>query len=136
MILICASLSAWRVNYRGQGMDLIDLINEGNSGLIRAVETFDETKNFKFVSYAIWWIREAILKALADQSRHVRLPVNVVGAIYKMSKAEERLMQRLKRRPRWEEVIDTCNYDEGLAETAAYYRPATDVDRLLLRREP
>jgi len=106
-------------NYRGQGMDLADLINEGNSGLIRAVERFDERKNFRFVSYAIWWIREAILKALADQSRHVRLPVNVVGSIYRMSRKQEQLMQRLKREPRWEEVIDACRYSEELARRLA-----------------
>ena len=103
-------------NYRGQGMDLADLINEGNRGLIRAVESFDETKNFKFVSYAVWWIRESILKALADQSRNVRLPVNVVGLIYRMSRTQEVLMQRLKREPRWEEVIEACRYSEEVAK--------------------
>ena len=106
-------------NYRGRGLDLADLINEGNSGLIRAVESFDETKNFRFVSYAIRWIREAILKALADQSRHVRLPVNVVGSIYRMSRTQELLMQRLKREPRWEEVIEACHYNKQLAKRLA-----------------
>ena len=101
-------------NYQGQGMDLADLINEGNRGLIRAVETFDEKKNFKFVSYAVWWVREAILKALADQSRHVRLPINVAGAIYKIAKTEERLLQRHQRQLRWEEIGDTCGFSEDL----------------------
>jgi RNA polymerase primary sigma factor len=106
-------------NYCGQGMDLADLINEGNSGLIRAVESFDESKNFRFVSYAIWWIREAILKALANQSRPMRLPVNVVGSIYRMSRTQEMLMQRLKREPRWDEVIEACRYSNDLARRLA-----------------
>ncbi len=103
-------------NYRNQGMDLADLINEGNRGLIRAVESFDETKNFRFVSYAVWWIRESILKALADQSRNVRLPVNIVGSIYRMSRTQEVLTQRLKREPRWEEIIEACRYSEEVAK--------------------
>jgi RNA polymerase primary sigma factor len=91
-------------NYQNQGLALGDLINEGNLGLIRAAKRFDEKKNFKFISYAVWWIRQAILQALADQSRIVKLPINRVGVIHRIGKAEERLEQRYGRSPDFEEI--------------------------------
>ncbi|MBD3421054.1 MAG: sigma-70 family RNA polymerase sigma factor [Chitinivibrionales bacterium] len=90
--------------YEHQGMLLSDLINEGNLGLIRAAQRFDETKNFRFISYAVWWIRQAILQALANHSRPVKLPNNVVGKIHTVSKTEERLKQRLGRDVSTEEI--------------------------------
>ncbi len=92
------------MNYRNQGMSVTDLINEGNLGLIRATRRFDESKGFKFISYAVWWIRQAILSALADQSRTVRTPLNRVGTIYKIGKATTRLEQKLQRKPDFEEI--------------------------------
>ncbi len=91
-------------NYQNQGLALSDLINEGNLGLIRAAKKFDEKKNFKFISYAVWWIRQAILQALADQSRIVKLPVNRVGVIHRISKTEEMLEQKFGRRPGFDEI--------------------------------
>lgn len=91
-------------NYQHQGLPLSDLINEGNLGLIRASMHFDETKNFKFISYAVWWIRQAILQALAEQSRIVRLPINRSGAIYQMGKVRNRLEQHLQREPQADEI--------------------------------
>jgi RNA polymerase primary sigma factor len=84
-------------NYQNQGLPLTDLINEGNLGLIRAAKRFDETKNFKFISYAVWWIRQAILQALAEQSRIINVPLNRVGAIHRIGKAGARLEQELGR---------------------------------------
>ncbi len=100
-------------NYQNQGMALSDLINEGNIGLIRAAKRFDEKKNFKFISYAVWWIRQAILQALADQSRIVKLPLNRVGIIHRIDKAEERLLQRKGRRPGFDEVATELSIDEN-----------------------
>ena len=85
--------------YQNQGLSLPDLINEGNLGLIKAARRFDETRGFKFISYAVWWIRQSILQALAEQSRIVRLPLNQVGSLSKMSKASSRLEQRYERPP-------------------------------------
>jgi RNA polymerase primary sigma factor len=85
--------------YQNQGLGLPDLINEGNVGLIKAAHRFDETRGFKFISYAVWWIRQSILQALAEQSRIVRLPLNQVGALSKMSKATIKLEQRFERPP-------------------------------------
>ncbi len=93
-------------NYQHQGLPLIDLINEGNIGLIRAARKFDETKNFKFISYAVWWIRQSILQALAEQSRIVNLPLNRVGTIYKIGQALKKLEQRKGRQPEAEEIAD------------------------------
>jgi RNA polymerase primary sigma factor len=90
--------------YQNQGVPLTDLINEGNIGLIRAAKRFDERKNFRFISYAVWWIRQAILQALAHQSRIVRLPLNRVGSIHQIGKAGTRLEQRLQRRPQLQEI--------------------------------
>jgi RNA polymerase primary sigma factor len=85
--------------YQNQGLGLPDLINEGNVGLIKAARRFDETRGFKFISYAVWWIRQSILQALAEQSRIVRLPLNQVGSLSKMSKATIKLEQRFERPP-------------------------------------
>ena len=91
-------------DYQGQGLPLTDLINEGNLGLIKAAERFDETRGFKFISYAVWWIRQSILQALAEHSRIVRLPLNRVGTISKINKAAERLEQEFERAPRADEL--------------------------------
>ena len=85
--------------YQNQGLSLPDLINEGNLGLIKAAEKFDETRGFKFISYAVWWIRQSILQALAEQSRIVRLPLNQVGSLNKINKAFSRFEQENERRP-------------------------------------
>ncbi len=90
--------------YQGQGLSLSDLINEGNYGLLKAASRFDETRGFKFISYAVWWIRQSILQALAEQSRVVRLPLNRIGTISKIRKTTARLSQELKRAPSVDEV--------------------------------
>ncbi len=93
-------------NYQNQGMSLGDLMNEGNIGLIKAAKRFDETKGFKFISYAVWWIRQSILQALADQSRIVRLPLNRVGALHKIGKSARKLEQDFLRKPSASEIAD------------------------------
>ena len=90
--------------YQNQGLTLGDLINEGNLGLIKAAQRFDETRGFKFISYAVWWIRQSILQALAEQSRIVRLPLNQVGSLNKISKAYSKLEQEFEREPSPEEL--------------------------------
>ena len=90
--------------YQNQGLSLPDLINEGNAGLVKAAKRFDETRGFKFISYAVWWIRQAILQALAEQSRIVRLPLNKIGAINKINKAYSFLEQTHERAPSAEEI--------------------------------
>ena len=90
--------------YQNQGLTLPDLINEGNLGLIKAAQRFDETRGFKFISYAVWWIRQSILQALADQSRIVRLPLNKVGSIGRIGSTAAKLEQRLEREPTVEEI--------------------------------
>jgi len=90
--------------YQNQGLSLPDLINEGNLGLIKAAERFDETRGFKFISYAVWWIRQSILQALAEQARIVRLPLNKIGSINKINKAFNKLEQEFQREPTIEEV--------------------------------
>lgn len=92
--------------YQGQGLPLQDLISEGNLGLIKAAQRFDETRGFKFISYAVWWIRQSILQALAEQSRVVRLPLNRVGAINKVGRVLEKLEKRYGREPSMHEVAD------------------------------
>jgi RNA polymerase primary sigma factor len=99
-------------NYQNQNLPLSDLINEGNLGLIRAAKRFDEKKNFKFISYAVWWIRQAILQALAEQSRIIRLPLNRVGTIHKIGRAQGRLEQKYLRIPNIEEIARDLNIDE------------------------
>ena len=92
--------------YQNQGLSLPDLINEGNLGLIKAARRFDETRGFKFISYAVWWIRQSILQALAEQSRIVRLPLNQVGSLNKINKAYSKLEQQFEREPSAEELAD------------------------------
>lgn len=92
--------------YQNQGLTLPDLINEGNLGLIKAAEKFDETRGFKFISYAVWWIRQSILQALAEQSRIVRLPLNQVGSLNKINKAFSRFEQEFERKPTPEELAE------------------------------
>jgi len=92
--------------YQNQGITLPDLINEGNLGLMKAAQRFDETRGFKFISYAVWWIRQAILQALAEQSRIVRLPVNKIGSINRINRAFARLEQTYEREPSSQEIAD------------------------------
>ena len=92
--------------YQNQGLSLPDLINEGNLGLIKAAEKFDETRGFKFISYAVWWIRQSILQALAEQSRIVRLPLNQVGSLNKINKAFSKFEQENERKPSAEELAE------------------------------
>jgi RNA polymerase primary sigma factor len=99
-------------NYQNQGLPLSDLINEGNLGLIRAAKRFDEKKNFKFISYAVWWIRQAILQGLAEQSRIVKVPLNRVGTIHKIGKTRAKLEQRFQRAPNTEEVAAELGISE------------------------
>ncbi|MFH1373922.1 MAG: sigma-70 family RNA polymerase sigma factor, partial [bacterium] len=98
--------------YQNQGLSLADLINEGNIGLIKAAKRFDETRGFKFISYAVWWIRQAILQALAEQSRIVRLPLNRVGTLHKIGKISSRLEQGLGRLPSAEEIANELELTE------------------------
>ena len=95
--------------YQNQGLSLGDLINEGNLGLIKAAQRFDETRGFKFISYAVWWIRQSILQALAEQSRIVRLPLNRVGSLNKISKTFSELEQKYEREPSPEELADVLD---------------------------
>lgn len=92
--------------YQNQGMSLPDLINEGNLGLMKAAQRFDETRGFKFISYAVWWIRQAILQALAEQARIVRLPVNKIGSINRINRAFARLEQEFEREPSSQEIAE------------------------------
>jgi RNA polymerase primary sigma factor len=92
--------------YQNQGLSLPDLINEGNLGLIKAARRFDETRGFKFISYAVWWIRQSILQALAEQSRIIRLPLNQVGSLNKIKKATSKLEQEFERTPSAEEIAE------------------------------
>jgi len=92
--------------YQNQGLSLPDLINEGNLGLMTAARKFDETRGFKFISYAVWWIRQSILQALAEQSRIVRLPLNQVGTVNKINKAQQRFEQENERKPSAEELAE------------------------------
>ncbi len=104
--------------YQNQGLSLPDLINEGNLGLIKAAEKFDETRGFKFISYAVWWIRQSILQALAEQSRIVRLPLNQVGSMNKINKAFQRFEQEYERKPSAEELAEMLDIPvDKIAET-------------------
>ena len=104
--------------YQNQGLSLGDLINEGNLGLIKAAKRFDETRGFKFISYAVWWIRQSILQALAEQSRVVRLPLNRVGALNKIGKAYSALEQEFEREPSASEIADQLDMtDFEVADT-------------------
>lgn len=104
--------------YQNQGLSLSDLINEGNLGLIKAAQRFDETRGFKFISYAVWWIRQSILQALAEQSRIVRLPLNKVGSLNKINKAFSKLEQEFEREPSAEELAEVlCIASEEVETT-------------------
>jgi RNA polymerase primary sigma factor len=98
--------------YQNQGLSLQDLINEGNLGLIKAAQRFDETRGFKFISYAVWWIRQSIMQALAEQSRIVRLPLNRIGTLNKINKAYARLEQEFEREPNSSEIARMLEVDE------------------------
>lgn len=104
--------------YQNQGLSLPDLINEGNLGLIKAAQRFDETRGFKFISYAVWWIRQSILQALAEQSRLVRLPLNQVGSLNKIKKATSRLEQEFERPPSVEEIARKLDIPEHKLDKA------------------
>jgi RNA polymerase primary sigma factor len=104
--------------YQNQGLSLPDLINEGNLGLIKAAQRFDETRGFKFISYAVWWIRQSILQALAEQSRIVRLPLNQVGSLSKIKKESNRLEQRFERPPSAEEIADSLEIPQQKIDAA------------------
>jgi RNA polymerase primary sigma factor len=99
--------------YQNQGLSLPDLINEGNLGLIKAAQRFDETRGFKFISYAVWWIRQSILQALAEQSRIVRLPLNKIGSINKINKAFSKLEQEFEREPSADEIAEVLELTEN-----------------------
>lgn len=98
--------------YQHQGLNLTDLIDEGNIGLVKAAEKFDETRGFKFISYAVWWIRQSILQAIAEQSRIVRLPLNQVGAVSKLNQVSSEFVQKHNRRPSVQELSDLTGIDE------------------------
>lgn len=104
--------------YQNQGLSLPDLINEGNVGLIKAAEKFDETRGFKFISYAVWWIRQSILQAIAEKSNLIKLPLNQVGAINKLSHASNQFEQEHERRPSLNEIADKLNISEEKIEDA------------------
>lgn len=103
--------------YQNQGLSLSDLINEGNLGLIKAAQRFDETRGFKFISYAVWWIRQSILQALAEQSRIVRLPLNKVGSLNKINRAFSELEQEYEREPSSEELAELLEISSDEVET-------------------
>ena len=104
--------------YQNQGLSLPDLINEGNLGLIKAAKRFDETRGFKFISYAVWWIRQSILQALAEQSRIVRLPLNQVGSLNKIKKASSALEQKYERAPSVDEIAQKLDLPEDKIKAA------------------
>jgi len=104
--------------YQNQGLSLQDLINEGNVGLIKAAEKFDETRGFKFISYAVWWIRQSILQAIAEQSRIVRLPLNQVGSVNKINKILSKFEQENERRPSINEIAEKTDLPEDKIEDA------------------
>ena len=102
--------------YQNQGLSLQDLINEGNLGLVKAAQRFDETRGFKFISYAVWWIRQSILQAVAEQARIIRLPMNQVGAMAKMKKVASMLEQKLERKPTIKEIAAEMDMSEDKVE--------------------
>lgn len=115
--------------YQNQGLSLLDLINEGNLGLIKAAKKFDETKGFKFISYAVWWIRQSILQALAEQARIVRLPLNKLGALNKIKKAFVQLEQKYEREPSSEELSEILEMTEDqVSDTLGVSGRAVSVD--------
>jgi RNA polymerase primary sigma factor len=122
--------------YQNQGLSLPDLINEGNLGLIKAAQRFDETRGFKFISYAVWWIRQSILQALAEQSRIIRLPLNQVGSLNKISKEISRLEQMSQRLPSSDEIADALDLpEEKVAEALKISTRHFSVDAPLVQGE-
>ncbi len=122
--------------YQNQGLSLPDLINEGNLGLIKAAEKFDETRGFKFISYAVWWIRQSILQALAEQSRIVRLPLNQVGSLNKINKAFSKFEQENERIPSTEELADVLEITkEKIADTMRVSGRHVSVDAPFIEGE-
>ena len=130
--LVCANLRfvvSVAKQYQNQGLSLPDLINEGNVGLIKAAQKFDETRGFKFISYAVWWIRQSILQALAEQSRIVRLPLNQVGSLNKINKAISKFEQDFQRRPSAEELSKMLDIDvEKISESVSVNGRHTSLD--------
>lgn len=115
--------------YQNQGLSLSDLIDEGNLGLIKAAQRFDETRGFKFISYAVWWIRQSILQAIAEQSRQVRVPLNKVGELNRVNKALARFEQENQRRPSAEELSEELNIPiDRIVETLKYNGHTVSVD--------
>ncbi len=122
--------------YQNQGLSLPDLINEGNLGLIKAARRFDETRGFKFISYAVWWIRQSILQALAEQSRIVRLPLNQVGSLNKINKAYSKLEQEHEREPSTEELAEATDIPvEKVADTLRVSGKHISIDAPLITGE-
>lgn len=122
--------------YQNQGVALADLINEGNLGLIRAAHKFDETKGIKFISYAVWWIRQAILQALAEQSRIVRVPLNRAGALHRIGKRSSALLQELGREPTVDELADELDLSqEEVERTLAISQSYLSLDAPLMPGE-
>ena len=122
--------------YQNQGISLQDLINEGNLGLIKAANRFDETKGFKFISYAVWWIRQSILQAMAEQSRLVRLPLNQVGSINKIRKESSKLEQKLQRAPSIDEIADALDIPSNkIAEVLSITTRYISMDAPLIQDE-
>ena len=130
--LVCANLRfvvSVAKQYQNQGLSLPDLINEGNLGLIKAAEKFDETRGFKFISYAVWWIRQSILQALAEQSRIVRLPLNQEGSLNKINKAFSAFEQKYERKPSAEELARELDMPEDkVADTLKVSGRSTSID--------
>src|SRR5207237_9766771 len=115
--------------YQNQGVSLSDLINEGNLGLIRAAHKFDETKGIKFISYAVWWIRQAILQALAEQSRIVRVPLNRAGTLHRIGKRSSALLQELGREPTVGEIAEGMDIsEEEVAKTLSISQAHLSLD--------
>jgi RNA polymerase primary sigma factor len=122
--------------YQNQGLSLPDLINEGNLGLIKAAQRFDETRGFKFISYAVWWIRQSILQAIAEQSRIVRLPLNQVGSLNKINKAFSKLEQEFEREPSPEELSKILELPEDkISDTMKVSGRHVSVDAPLINGE-
>lgn len=116
--------------YQNQGISLPDLINEGNVGLIKAASRFDETRGFKFISYAVWWIRQSIIQAISDQSRVIRLPLNKIGALNKIKKAQMKLEQLLERVPSNAEIAvlaEMSEQDVNIAQRSSSWHVSTDA---------
>ncbi|MFA6924886.1 MAG: RNA polymerase sigma factor RpoD/SigA [Bacteroidales bacterium] len=122
--------------YQNQGLSLPDLINEGNLGLIKAAKRFDETRGFKFISYAVWWIRQSILQALAEQSRIVRLPLNQVGSLNKISKESSKLEQKFERTPTIPELAEALEIPEDkVVDTLKVSNRYVSMDAPLVQEE-